>query len=45
MRFAGKELGFGTFSSRPMNTSDAALGKLKAMADAARALRDAAEKR
>jgi 5-methyltetrahydropteroyltriglutamate--homocysteine methyltransferase len=37
--FLNPDCGFGTFSSRPMNSADVALAKLRAMVDAARALR------
>jgi 5-methyltetrahydropteroyltriglutamate--homocysteine methyltransferase len=37
--FLNPDCGFGTFSSRPMNTADVALAKLRAMVDAARSLR------
>ena len=37
--FLNPDCGFGTFSSRPMNTVAVATAKLRAMADAARALR------
>jgi 5-methyltetrahydropteroyltriglutamate--homocysteine methyltransferase len=37
--FLNPDCGFGTFSSRPMNTTATALAKVRAMADAAAALR------
>jgi 5-methyltetrahydropteroyltriglutamate--homocysteine methyltransferase len=37
--FLNPDCGFGTFSSRPMNTADVALAKVRAMVEAARALR------
>lgn len=37
--FLNPDCGFGTFSSRPMNTAEVALAKLRAMVDAARSLR------
>jgi 5-methyltetrahydropteroyltriglutamate--homocysteine methyltransferase len=37
--FLNPDCGFGTFSSRPMNTTAAALAKVRAMAEAASALR------
>jgi 5-methyltetrahydropteroyltriglutamate--homocysteine methyltransferase len=37
--FLNPDCGFGTFSSRPMNTADVAIAKLRAMVDAARSLR------
>ncbi len=37
--FLNPDCGFGTFSSRPMNTTEVAAAKVRAMADAARQLR------
>jgi 5-methyltetrahydropteroyltriglutamate--homocysteine methyltransferase len=37
--FLNPDCGFGTFSSRPMNSAEVAAAKLRAMADAARVLR------
>ena len=39
--FLNPDCGFGTFSSRPMNTTVSALAKIRAMADAAATLRRA----
>ena len=38
--FLNPDCGFGTFSNRPMNSTAVAMAKLRAMADAARALRE-----
>jgi len=37
--FLNPDCGFGTFSSRPMNSDEIALAKVRAMAQAARDLR------
>jgi len=39
--FLNPDCGFGTFSSRPLNTADVAVQKLKSIVEAARSLREA----